>query len=436
MSLALNRMRRLCIVALVCMLSVSVIGGSVALAAQPNADTVGQDELQVPTEPGIVVSDTDANAGRDSTVEIAYNVTRDVEEGAISRDDLEITFELPRYNETIAVSETAGVVETTIPANTVAGGEHTMTASIGTQSTRHVATGSLSVETPVEIGSIGVNDTNVEVGEAAGITVSLRNTGDTTEQFTLGLYEDSPALDGHKRVHSVKTVDISGGTGKTVTMPYVPRGAGEYRTYANEQVAWTVDAYTRSAVTDVSLSETELDPGEALTVTTTVTNRYEFDEAFTLRFTSSESTSEWQESRVVTAAPGTSVHTDTLRIPEPGRYSLTVGDRTLQFRVGDPQGTPEEPPETTTPEPTPTSQPPTTTTVVTTTEASTPQPTTSVTDTAGSTATAEQTPVPNTTAAARGGNNIGTSAGTGPGFTAGVALVALVAGALLAIRRT
>lgn len=133
----------------------------------------------------------------------------------------------------------------------------------------HVAPPPASPESPnISITSTTVSDTTIDVTEPVSVTAAVRNDGDAAGHESLSLTVDGVVV-------ANETVSLGPGERSTVTFTREFTDPGPYTVAVDGVSAGTVRVRERSGeirVTDASVSSTDVDVGDEITVTASVTN--------------------------------------------------------------------------------------------------------------------------------------------------------------------
>ncbi|RLJ01882.1 MAG: hypothetical protein DRP11_03745 [Candidatus Aenigmatarchaeota archaeon] len=132
-----------------------------------------------------------------------------------------------------------------------------------------------------EISDLSVTPAQVGVGESVTVSAKVTNVGEESGSYTVTLKVDGVAVDS-------ETVTLDGGASTTVSFTVVKNVAGTY-TVAVDGLSgsFTVSAAPPPApaefeVSDLSVSPSEVEPGESVTVSATVSNVGEESGSYTV----------------------------------------------------------------------------------------------------------------------------------------------------------
>ena len=132
--------------------------------------------------------------------------------------------------------------------------------------------GTLTVTEPASaefsVTDVTLSDDEIEVGDSVDVTADIENTGDADGTYTADLVVDDELRDTTR-------VDVAAGDTETVTFAPSFETAGDYTVSVGDGSTQELEVNSEPAdvsITDASLSETDIDPGDAVTVTATAVN--------------------------------------------------------------------------------------------------------------------------------------------------------------------
>ncbi|MEF8813604.1 MAG: CARDB domain-containing protein [Halovenus sp.] len=192
--------------------------------------------------------------------------------------------------------------------------------------------GTLTVEQPARfaLSAGSLSDGEIEDGESTTVSATVENLGDREGTFTAELRVDGSTT-------QTTDVTLAGGTSETVSFSYEPPTTGEYVIDVagndNDGGVTTTSAGTLTvlepasfAVSNPTLSDTEILEGEVVTATATVENTGEAEGTFTATLeVTADGATEVRDSTDVTLAGGqtTEVTLDE-GFTQPGEYAVAI----------------------------------------------------------------------------------------------------------------
>ncbi|WP_159435712.1 PGF-CTERM sorting domain-containing protein [Halobaculum gomorrense] len=305
----------------------------------------------IPSSTGVVAPDTVINGSTDSDIEIGYNVTAYIEDGSQTLSDLTLGVIWPNGWTSINLTESDGIITVTIPAGTVAGGEHVYSALVYNRSSGQVVgttpavdDGALTATTSVTIDSYTVSNTTVEPGEQFWVNTTLNNTGTNEDRFTVAVYQFNQEL-------ANRTVSVGGGERRVINLSLTLDREGTSEIRVNQESATTVTVNdttsadeTTSAgiqVKSASVVSTEVPTGEQFSVNVTLNNTASTEQQQNIRVDGFGTvyTDERISNSTTVTVPGDTVKTVQLNVtaPNPNRFDLLLpdGTRTTGFALAD-----------------------------------------------------------------------------------------------------
>ena len=135
------------------------------------------------------------------------------------------------------------------------------------------AVGTLSVEPPaspdIQIREITLSDDEIEIGEPLEVTVEVANDGDAQGTFTGNLEV------GEAGVVDTEEVSVPPGETRTTTLTHTPEASGTYSVAVNGESAGELEVVEPAPdveVTDVTVSDDEVEVGESVDVSVEARN--------------------------------------------------------------------------------------------------------------------------------------------------------------------
>lgn len=302
------------------------------------ADTVSGGTTSVSntgSAPAIHIADAviDDSAGN-SDIEIAFDAT-----GEISQSDLEITVSYPTGYETFTPNTVSGTVTLTVPQDALGGGTHRFKASLRNASigqygrTNATSTAIVEVQSSVAVTGYSVANQNVYTGEEISVTATVENTGGTTDDITVALYDAD-----RNTTKDQQYLSLGAGNTQQVSLKTSYSWAETHNLTINGESKTPVTVEDRVSVTDVSVSDDVIEKGQSVQYDVTLKNPTSVSSSYTLGY---DIGGGYQSKPVSVSAESTK----TVSLPqksytEPGEhYHYVAGESKTLFVLNDSTGT-------------------------------------------------------------------------------------------------
>ncbi|WP_137284630.1 PGF-CTERM sorting domain-containing protein [Halorussus salinisoli] len=315
-------------------LTAVVVSGSFTAGLALGKTTEGG-TADVPESTGLNVPDTTIVGNSDSTIEIAYNASKYVEDGTVTQSDLAVNIAWPGGGEFQNLDSKKGTQTITVPADTITGGTHVLTGVlINASSGRLVGsdgyqdTGTLVAQTDLTVEGFTLSNSTITEGDSVTVTTTVDNPTTNTDSITLSVYNE------RGRSLASDSISVSGTTQEDVTLTPTFNYSGTYNIRVNGQPAKTLtvestdDSTEQLLLTETNISSSIVRTGENLTITGTVENQggssgeYTFDVDVFPR----DGSSSWEKSTTVSVpADGTETVSLNVSFAEAGSYDVSAG---------------------------------------------------------------------------------------------------------------